>query len=523
MALSLQKALLITPMSLSTMTQDAFLKPAAGGKGAGEAPRVEETDLAAMVKEGLLPSGTKDTCEGASCKSDPTEFTKPAATAPCAPKEAACAVKEAALAVPASEPEEPPPVAQRQGRVRKIRSESAVAVAEEEPASKKGKKVAVNSTAEAASLYSMIVSSDAASCQDVANLMSGACHKAAGAVNVPDDFENSDSEGGAASAAPPLYALFETIDGREFNAASSAAADVAQPDTAVAATAGVQLAAAAAFSEAEACRRKLAAAAARGEVGAAEASRAAGAPAPMRRKGKPTRLPNTESAGAAAARRATEGARREKMRLEFLQRQIDSMLEEQKSDEKRAVTAEFLRARVEGAEDDEHWGELLSPHVIFAKPHEPYLLPFGGDAAPPAGSVVGASRWVEGIDAIVADAEAMRGFGAALAARALALAPGAPALALRCDVQEGEVAVAGERVVCDFRISTEGLVGLGSAREASIDGMLRGVLDGELRLVEVELAFDVLRFAQDLDACMLLDPRLEPRLRGDAAAALSVN
>ena len=158
------------------------------------------------------------------------------------------------------------------------------------------------------------------------------------------------------------------------------------------------------------------------------------------------------------------------------------------------IVRSFLSYRSTNLRDREKWALILDENIEMTLPITPYR-------SFPKSSIMGTSRVVAGIDAVIADT-------ASLALMAQGICYGAPQwqAAIKCgqgcrlaySSSRDDIVAAGEQVMCSFSLRTEGSEQVGALHGCVQHGMLQAHFSVGNKIVAIELMFDVIGFMQQL-------------------------
>jgi len=157
----------------------------------------------------------------------------------------------------------------------------------------------------------------------------------------------------------------------------------------------------------------------------------------------------------------------------------------------------FMMYRSNGVLDDSCWSEILKDDFSLVLPCTPFCQSNG--------TLSGDKRKLNGISQLVEDTETLSKFVSGLSTKCKQLKPqGHGEVLLKFQTKPDDILVIGEKAMCHWSLTTEGLPRYGFAKEAHVDGMLHCEFTQDNKIASMEMTFDVNSFAKQIASNGLL-------------------
>mmetsp|Transcript_658 Transcript_658/g.2048 ORF Transcript_658/g.2048 Transcript_658/m.2048 type:complete len:513 (-) Transcript_658:203-1741(-) len=161
---------------------------------------------------------------------------------------------------------------------------------------------------------------------------------------------------------------------------------------------------------------------------------------------------------------------------------------------RQGVIQRFLTFRTSNVVDQEQWRDLVEEHFTLLQPREPYRKLDIGRCVGNNRRLLGVSELVQDTASITLMVDKIR----TLAQMRTLAAPTGQDCALRYKVDD--VLCVGDKLMCHWTLSTEGLL-----HECSVDGMMKCSFSAENKLESMELTYDVMALARQLQSYSFVD------------------
>jgi len=158
----------------------------------------------------------------------------------------------------------------------------------------------------------------------------------------------------------------------------------------------------------------------------------------------------------------------------------------------------FLTYRSKGVTDKNCWRDIVDDGFVLLMPCTPFCQPNG--------QICGDKRAISGVDALITDTGALHQFVQSLTKKCQNLKPDACGeVQLVFLVEPGEILVLNNKAMCDWRLSTRGLVSFGFGSEVIVDALLSCNFCNSDKIKSMEIVFDVMSFTSQLVSFGLLE------------------
>lgn len=158
----------------------------------------------------------------------------------------------------------------------------------------------------------------------------------------------------------------------------------------------------------------------------------------------------------------------------------------------------LLSYRSTNMRERDKWATILDENVQMTLPITPYR-------SFPKSSIVGTSRVVSGIDAVIADTASLALMAQSICYGSLqwqAAIKSGQGCRLAYSSSRDDIVAAGEQIMCWFSLRTEGSEHVGALHGCVQHGMLQAHFNGENKITAVEMMFDVMGFMQQLQVIL---------------------